>query len=1146
VSPVHHDDTNYGTSLSYRGNLTSTTRWDVANPMSSTYSVSTSSVYNTAGSPISQTDARGRVTSISYADLWWDNVSRTTLAYPTTITDPGSNASTIKYRFDTGANVWTRSPTPYGSGNTYGKTTSITYSDTTGRIIKDKIDSLGGAYTRYEYPSNGNSLIAYSTIIDVNTDGVGGSADEVATETFFDGAGRAIGGRSPHTFNTNGTTAHWSGITTQYDILGRPISASIPTEIDSSWAAAGDDSARGWKYNQTEYDWKGRVTRTVPSDSTGSDGKDTLFEYGGCGCAGGQVTTTKGPVTTAIDHNGATQTTKRRWQMSYEDPLGRTFKTEQWDLDGASLYTTIRNTFNDRDQLTKIEQFDGDVNGVHQDTDTAYDGHGRVVSLHKPEWIDSSDDPTATTYTYNPDDTVKTMTDPRGVETTYEYGYADDVSVYEYRNLLTSVSYTAPTGIHPPAEITFEYDAAGNRKKMTDETGVLDYTYDELSRLKKEAKNFSYTLTGEPPSGTYDLSYTYLLGGGLRSMTDPFDHEVNYSTDKLGRVIKIGDASSDTKYAQVPSYRAFGAVKEMSLSATAPVNISLTYNNALRPATYVASSTANTGDIHNNTYSYFNDGMLSGNTNSADAKFTQSSVYDFAGRLRVNNVGTGTTGYPYIQELSYDVFDHIATRDSTTYAFTPQSFSAEYQNNRKTSGGATTYYDDAGNVIETNDASVDHTTWTFDAAGRPDHWEEEGPWGSTLKKGANTAYDGDGRPVKKAELINSYTIPGGWSGWDAVDWYYIYSSVTEQKITDTILDGSFGQTHIYMGSSIIAEQSESDVDFKVNDPVTGSMWGTFMSGVKKDDLYDGNRTELAGLNTAIPEHDPSPAYPHPEYDAGGYSENPENGCEVEGVVMPCDAAQSYKGWIQALDETFENLRKKHFTKKQSKAREMAWIGGGSKYFSALGSDSGGNGDRPCPEGQHLSPNPETGELVCVADSNNPHEEVTVTPDPEPVPKPTGYTIDNRSFIQSTRWGWWVRFGVPQSVPTPTPTWRPSQQDEYEDCVRKETSKSLNRGLTAGLQVHAGTSLMFASGAMAGYGGGYFVKEAIEGRTGNIVGDVFNTTATLSHVWIPIAGNVPGYGVGYSLADSGVNTLRLNPSVTSAAIRNCRVLFPISR
>lgn len=64
-SPVQHDNTNYGSGFAFRGNQTSATRHDVTGATSSAIS---RVKYNTAGSPISQTDPMDRVTTISYSD----------------------------------------------------------------------------------------------------------------------------------------------------------------------------------------------------------------------------------------------------------------------------------------------------------------------------------------------------------------------------------------------------------------------------------------------------------------------------------------------------------------------------------------------------------------------------------------------------------------------------------------------------------------------------------------------------------------------------------------------------------------------------------------------------------------------------------------------------------------------------------------------------------------------------------------------------------------------------------------------------------------------------------------------------------------------------------------------------------------------
>ena len=67
-----------------------------------------------------------------------------------------------------------------------------------------------------------------------------------------------------------------------------------------------------------------------------------------------------------------------------------------------------------------------------------------------------------------------------------------------------------------------------------------------------------------------------------------------------------------------------------------------------------------------------------------------------------------------------------------------------------------------------------------------------------------------------------------------------------------------------MGGSIIAEQTDADPEFMVNDPVTGSMWKTTSSGEMIDDEEEGARTEIGGLDvadTANRSERPHPASP---------------------------------------------------------------------------------------------------------------------------------------------------------------------------------------------------------------------------------------------------------------------------------------------
>lgn len=80
-----------------------------------------------------------------------------------------------------------------------------------------------------------------------------------------------------------------------------------------------------------------------------------------------------------------------------------------------------------------------------------------------------------------------------------------------------------------------------------------------------------------------------------------------------------------------------------------------------------------------------------------NANFDQTKLYDFAGQLRKNDVGN--SGATYYQNINYDEFGNVASRSTKAYSFTPNGFSATYVSNRKTSGGAATTYDVAGNAV---------------------------------------------------------------------------------------------------------------------------------------------------------------------------------------------------------------------------------------------------------------------------------------------------------------------------------------------------------------------------------------------------------------------------------------------------------------
>jgi hypothetical protein len=449
---------------------------------------------------------------------------------------------------------------------------------------------------------------------------------------------------------------------------------------------------------------------------------------------------------------------------------------------------------------------------------------------------------------------------------------------------------------------------------MSDASGTLAYSYDELSRLESETKDFVDTLTNEP-SGGYKLEYTYHLSGGIKSIEDPFGAMVTYTADKTGRMTAIGDASSSTAFASGVAYRAFGGVKSMSYATTAATNISLTYDTRLRPATYEAESSANTVDIQNKTYTYTNDGSIKQAADNVEAKFGQLYEYDFAARLKKNQFGTGSTSPTpqYKQLLGYDAFSNLTNRQTWDKDNTERTFSAAYTNNRKTTGGygiGTDTHDSAGNVVRNIVAytPVDERNWKFDAAGRMTDWEETSTYVGTTRwdQGAALTFDGDGRTAKRVERRRVWASPP--TGWYEEAEYSIISSVTGQTIIELDYTGAKKKASVYMGSSAIAEQvgASSPFEFKNIDPVTGSSMTTDDEGDFPPN--DSGRTEFEPLGAALPIQEPDTSEP-PKYNKGGMTHNPESGCQFNGASVSCSRFRLIIGMLGSRNYTVIDTRR---------------------------------------------------------------------------------------------------------------------------------------------------------------------------------------------------------------------------------------------
>jgi RHS repeat-associated protein len=725
-----------------RGNLVGVRRWDVTDSTNVNLSVLSTTGYNSTGTVKFTRDALGHQISFSYADSFSDGINnRNTLAYPTTVTDADNYFSTAQYNYDFGA--VTRTQDPLGAVQT-------TSYDGAGRI--DRVtNQLSGAYKRWVYDPWGWTL-SYETI----ESGQG----EAYSFTGYDGAGRvrAVGGDNPGTMGTL-----W-GQYNYYDVMGRVSQQSNREEIAYGWTLTGDDGATGWIWTTRSYDWKGR-----PLVTTNADGTTTENSYGGCGCAGGEVTT-------ARDERG-------RRRRASKDVLGRVAKIEELNWD-QSVYSTTGYTYNGRDQLTNINQ-------AGQQRSFEYDGHGRLSARVTPEQG-------RTTYSYYADDMTQTITDARGATTTF--GYTN-------RHQVSTITYGVPGGVAATPNVSIYYDSAGNRSVMVDGLGYADYQYNAMSQLISERRYFNEL------GVAYMTQYGYNLAGGLSSVTTPWNEQITYGHDRIGRVTDVTTSASVTPYASGLQYRAFGALKQMTYGNGRALSID--YDARMRIKSWDTSGVVgweyryDTPNIHENT------NRVAYARNLYDGTLDRSYDYDQVGRMWASHSGAEARGHvgisawgpadgPYAQNQGFDVYGNMVARNgwgTQNSAYAPASF----VNNRMQANpvtGAAMQYDASGNL--TGDGQE---TFSYDATGQQAYAS-----GSNLYQ----YYDGDGLRAKKIE--------------NGVVTYYVRASMLGNQVEAEISGGTWKRVYVYLGSQMLAMQEGGQTRWVHQDPVTKSQRVTNTSG----------------------------------------------------------------------------------------------------------------------------------------------------------------------------------------------------------------------------------------------------------------------------------------------------------------------------
>jgi YD repeat-containing protein len=550
---------------------------------------------------------------------------------------------------------------------------------------------------------------------------------------------------------------------------------------------------------------------------------------------------------------------------------------------GGSVYSTTLNSYNARDQVTRVRQYQGpDTSATYQDTITTYDGYARRKTGHAPQQqVDPNNSSSTdhTTWDYNPDDTVQKITDARGASQSFSYNA---------RHLVTDITYTVPSGITATAPVSYAYDAAGNRTSMTDGLGAMSYNYDQLSRLTSETR----TITGV---GTYPLSYDYNLADELTSVTNPFGAQVGYHHDQAGRVDSITGSgfANVSSYASNLQYRAWGALKQLDYGNGR--SLSLTYNSRLQPATYTVPG------VLSKSYDYRADGRRWWSHDLIEPKFDRSYAYDQAGRItqalsgaEARNEGT-TDLRPYKETFEYDALGHLTARPVNRVwagaggAFTPAQ--QTYQNERNTGW----QYDADGNLTDSG-----YVQYTIDARGQATRTVSQTiiPFNGdpnqhirSIATDSTRSYDGDGNSIKNVALETIHDDDDLQADETTNTTSYQVRSTVLGKVMLEVSSETGRRGFVYLGSEVIAWQlpdseAPATVNWEHRDPSDASFRMTPLGAGLKDQAELDPLGTNAGTSNATASPSVRKSFKYPGF--GDYAMRSDSQCTFDGFMQPCE------------------------------------------------------------------------------------------------------------------------------------------------------------------------------------------------------------------------------------------------------------------
>ncbi len=679
----NHDDANYGTGNTVRGNPTSIERFS-----SSSASLNTYLGYDSAGNIVGLTQPNGHKLTLTYGDC--------SDTYPSQVSVPGGNED---YSYDCYSGDLLSRTGP--NNHTYGESY-----DAYGRLSSTSDPDGGGIQSvSYVDPNHTQTVVRIS------------SGQTMVSQVVYDGLGRVIYRQ------TENPASAWDTVEAQYNLAGEVSGVSMPYSTSSS-------PSPGTQFTDYAYDGLGRkISMTLVDGSktmyvwtdnaekiTDPLGHAKILEFGGLGhlwqvcevssqsgnaacnlpAAGSGFLTTytydmAGRLTQS-DENGQ----KRNWSYDW---LGRKLTSAQPESGTTDyIYDSVSNSIcpgggsSAPGQLVLIQNAAsqaiclsygsnwGRLSAKNLSTGQSY-GYGYDSGTNGLGRLTSASAPSETmTFSYDAMGQIAGVgEDNNGI---------NETTNYQYNELGEITALTAPTG----RQFNYAYDAKARLTGIEDNSTGTYYLDRPSGAFNSADQIISQYLGGTTASSPlamtaqynnvgqlYDLKYLQSGGGGAEwqyqwgaSVNSSGDVTSNDNNGTLREMIDVSDSTQDMTYTYDDMNRVATAVEGNG------GNMDLTFS--IDPLGNRNNQAASAG---------LNEYFPATASNNQISAFT----YDAAGRLTAGNWDSDSRGFAWDAQGELETYTDANT-GTTTYEYDP--FGRRIESHNASSGKVMYYFYGAG------------------------------------------------------------------------------------------------------------------------------------------------------------------------------------------------------------------------------------------------------------------------------------------------------------------------------------------------------------------------------------------------------------------------------------------------------------------